>query len=97
MTKITKEEIRKIAAISSLDIRDDELEGLLHHLQEVLSYAERVTEVAADVHEPSTKNVNFFREDVVVKTDPELLLSRAPEREGDYFVVPAILDNKKKA
>jgi len=97
MTKISREEVLKIAQISSLDIRDDEIEGLLNQLQEVLSYAERVTEVAADIKEPSTKNVNFFREDVVIKTDPELILSRAPEREGDYFVVPQILDNKKKA
>ncbi len=97
MTKISKEEVLKIAKISSLDIRDDEVQAMIKQLEHVLSYAERVTEVAADVQEPSTKNVNFFREDVVIKTDPELILSRAPEREEDFFVVPAILDNKKKA
>ena len=97
MTKISKEEVLKIAQISSLDIRDDEVQAMVKQLEDVLSYAERVTEVAADTQEPSTKNVNFFREDVVVKTDPERILSRAPEREEDYFVVPAILDNKKKA
>ena len=96
MKKISKEEILRIAEMSSLDIRDDEIQGLMKQLEEVLSYAQRVTEVAADIQEPSLKNVNFFREDVVIKTDPELILSRAPEREGDYFVVPAILDNKKR-
>ncbi len=94
MTKITKEEVLKIAEISHLSLREDEVDSMVQHLQEVLSYAERVQEIAADVQEPSNKNINVFREDVVVKTDPEAILNQAPQQEENFFVVPVIIDNK---
>lgn len=95
MTKVTREEILKIARISKLDIHKDEIESLILQIEQVLSYAERVKEVAADVQEPSTKNVNIFREDVIVRTDNEPILAQAPEREGNYFVVPMILESNE--
>jgi len=95
MTKITRGEILKIARISHLDLHEDEIQPLISQIEQVLSYTERVKEVAADVQEPSTKNVNTFREDVVVKTDKKPILAQAPEREGDYFVVPMILESSE--
>ena len=97
MTKISKEEVLKIARMSYLDIHEHELEPLVEQLQPVLSYAERVQEVAADVTGPSNKIINVFREDVIVPTDVASVLDQAPEREGNYFVVPAIIDQKKKS
>ena len=95
MTKISKEEILRIARLSRLDIHEDEINPLMKRLDEVLTYAERVREVAADVDEPSSKNMNVFREDIVVKTDPKPILSQAPAQEEDYFVVPAILEDSE--
>ena len=93
--KITKEEALKIASISRIAIKDSEIDKLINQLDAVLSYAERVTQVAADLdNQPSNRNVNFLREDVVVKQSPEPILGRAPEREENYFVVPKILDSK---
>jgi len=96
MTKITKEEILKIARMSYLDIHDDEIEPMTQQLEAVLSYAERVQEVARLVNEPSNKQMNVFREDVIVRTDVNPILDQAPDREGNFFVVPAIIDQKKK-
>ncbi|HJM69210.1 MAG TPA: Asp-tRNA(Asn)/Glu-tRNA(Gln) amidotransferase subunit GatC [Candidatus Babeliales bacterium] len=90
---ITREEVLKIASISKIEIQPDEIEDVLLHLQSVLEYAARVSEVVADVYEPSNKNLNVVREDVVSKTDPETILSQAPQREEDYFEVPSILKN----
>lgn len=95
MTKISKDEVLKIAQISNLELHEDEIAGLLTQLENVLSYAERVKEITADVEEPSTRNVNVFREDVIAPSDPEALLAQAPEREGTYFVVPAILEHNE--
>jgi aspartyl/glutamyl-tRNA(Asn/Gln) amidotransferase C subunit len=95
MTKISKEEILKLAAISNIKILPHEIEPLARQLEDVLTYAVRVTELAVDVQEPSMKNVNIFREDVVVATDPELVRAQAPARDHDFFVVPAILENEK--
>lgn len=93
--KITKEEVIKIAQISRIAIKPEEVESLTQQLQDVLSYAQVVKDVANQLlDQPSNRNINFLRDDVVAKTDSEIVLSRAPEREENYFVVPKILDNK---
>jgi len=93
VAKITREEVLKIAKMSQLAIHEDEIPAYIKQLEQVLSYAERVKEIAAEVEEPSNRNVNTFRQDVVDKTDPEPILEQAPVREGDYFVVPVILES----
>jgi len=91
--KITREEVLKLARLSRVGVHENEISPLVNELEQVLGYAERITQVAADVEEPSTKNVNVLREDVVVPQPAKPILAQAPEREGNYFVVPAILEN----
>lgn len=92
MAKITKEEVLKMAQLSHIQIHENEIEALTNQLEAVLTYAARVQEIAQPVNVPQQKNVNVFREDVIEKTDPELILSRAPESEAHYFIVPAIIE-----
>lgn len=94
--KIDREEVLRIARISRISVNEAEINSLISQLQVVLSYAERVTQILDEVEiEVSTnRNVNFFREDVVVPSDPQALLSRAPEQEENYIVVPKILSSK---
>ena len=92
MTKISRKEVLNIARMSKIALRDQEIQPLIEQLEQVLSYAERVTQVATNIEEPSTRNVNVMRDDMVVPQDPEKILAQAPDREGNYFVVPIILD-----
>jgi len=92
MIKISRDEVLKIAQMTRVSLHEDEIAPMIKHLEGVLSYAERVQEIAADIEEPSNKNVNVFREDVVVKTGAEKILAQSPEREDDYFVVPVIIE-----
>jgi aspartyl-tRNA(Asn)/glutamyl-tRNA(Gln) amidotransferase subunit C len=94
MTKVSKEEVKKIAQMSALELHDDEIESVMKRLEEVLSYAARVSQVAADAQEPSSKNVNVFREDLAKQGDREAILERAPEREDNFYVVPSIIEDK---
>lgn len=91
--KITREEVLKIAEISKLKIWEDEVDFVIQQLESVLSYAERVQEIAADQDEPSNKNINVTREDVIINTESEPILNQAPESEDNYFVVPKILND----
>lgn len=93
MTKVSREEVLKVAQMSRIALREEEIEPLIRQMEQVLSYAERVAKVAVAIEEPSTKNINLFRDDLVVPQEPEKILAQAPERAGDYFVVPMILDN----
>lgn len=92
MAIISQEEVLKIAKISHITLHEDEVEQLTKELEAVLSYAARVQEIASQVEEPLTKNVNIFREDVVVPSHPEIILQSAPSREENFFVVPAIIE-----
>jgi aspartyl-tRNA(Asn)/glutamyl-tRNA(Gln) amidotransferase subunit C len=94
MAKISREEVLKIAKISALEVHEHEIESLQKQLESVLSYAERVQEVSAEQQEPSVQNVNVFRDDLVQSADASAILKRAPEREEDFFVVPAIIEDK---
>ena len=94
MTKITKEEILKIANMSHLDIKEEEIAPMMKQLEGVLTYAERVSQIAAETEEAVVKNTNVFREDVALHSDSERILERAPEREESFYVVPAIIEDK---
>jgi aspartyl/glutamyl-tRNA(Asn/Gln) amidotransferase C subunit len=93
MTKVLRAEVVSIARISHIAVQADELDPMTTQLEEVLTYAARVREMVGLAEVPSRKNVNVYRADTPRSCDPEPLRSRAPEREGDYFVVPIILDS----
>ena len=91
---ITKEEIEKIARLSHIELSETEIIAAMQHVGAVLNYAARVQEIAKDVDVPSLKNSNIEREDIVIPTDPETILAQAPEREGNFFVVPVIIEGQ---
>ena len=92
MIKISREEVVHIAALSRIELSEDEIPGLIKSLEEVLTYAARVQEIATGAQESSSKNVNVFLDDVVIATDPKPILANAPKREENYFVVPVVLE-----
>lgn len=95
MTKISKEEVLKIARMSHLELHEDEIPALVQQLEDVLSYAVRVKDVVAHGEDLLVRNVNVFREDIAMPSDAEPILAQAPEREGTYVVVPAILEHNE--
>lgn len=94
MALISKEEVLKIAHMSRITIEEHEIEPLINHLEAVLSYAARVSEVATSGEYELPQNINVFRDDVVVPCDAERIKAEAPEIEEGYFVVPAILEQE---
>lgn len=92
MTKISQEELLKLAAISFIEFVQEDIVPLQHQIQAVLSYAVRVQEVARDVQDVSQQRVNVFREDVIIKTDSHEILQCAPDQLENYFVVPKIIE-----
>lgn len=90
---ITKEEIERIARLSNIELSETEIINAQKHLEAVLSYATRVQEIAKDIDAIILKNNNIERDDIIIKTDPEPIRTQAPEREGDFFVVPVIIES----
>jgi aspartyl-tRNA(Asn)/glutamyl-tRNA(Gln) amidotransferase subunit C len=94
MAIITYEEVQKIARISCIELEEDEIDEVTRELEQVLAYVARVQEVTG-TPSPEQCRSNIMRDDVIMPTDPELVRAQAPDREGNFFVVPLILETEE--
>ena len=98
MSEITAEQVAHLAYLARIDLSPLEITDLTQDLGQIVDSIAKVSEVAtADT--PATSHpmplTNVFREDVVVPSlTVEQALSGAPDRAGDKFRVPAMLDEE---
>ncbi len=95
MSKITPEDVRKVAQLARLELQDEQLETYSDQLEKILSYVAQLEKIDTSNVSPTTRAVevvNVDRKDEVVNTSVrEGLLSLAPQRQEDFFRVPKIL------
>jgi aspartyl-tRNA(Asn)/glutamyl-tRNA(Gln) amidotransferase subunit C len=88
--------VRKVARLARIAQPEDKLEPLAAELSAIMAWIEQLAEVDTDGVEPMTSAVHMpipMREDVVTEGgDPEVVLSNAPKRVGDFFVVPKVVE-----
>jgi len=93
--KISREEVRHVAALARLDLSEGEESRMTEQMNQILSYMEKLNEldtasVPATTHAIELKNV--FREDETVESlERELALKNAPQSDGASFVVPKVI------
>jgi len=95
MAPLTRADVEHVAHLARLGLAEAELARLQGELNHILDQYARLAELDTD-HIPPTAQVieleNILREDVAAPSmDPEDVLANASRREGDFFVVPAIL------
>lgn len=94
--EISKEEILHIAKLSSLKIKEEEIEEYRKNLQDILNFAKTIDSVETDNLEETngaTTNINFLREDEVKEfEDKEKLMQNAPDQENNMFKIPKVLN-----
>ena len=98
MPDISAEQVRHLAELARIDLSEAELTSLTTELGQIVESVAKVSEVATP-EVPATSHpipmTNVFRDDVVRPSlTVEQALSGAPDREGDYFRVPPILDEE---
>ncbi len=97
MSKITSDDVRKVAQLARLDLPEEKIEMYTSQLEKILGYVAELSKVDTTDIPPTTRAVevvNMFRPDSVEKTCVrEELLELAPQREGDFFRVPKILSD----
>ena len=88
--------VRKVARLARIAEPEDTLEKLAGELSGIMTWIEQLAEVDTDGIEPMTSAVHTplpMRDDVVTEGgDPEVVLSNAPRRSGDFFVVPKVVE-----
>ena len=96
MTKITKEEVRKVAELARLELNENEINNHAEQLEKILEYIKQLEEIDTNEVPCTTRAievVNVFRKDKKQNfACKEELLDLAPSREDEYFKVPKILN-----
>ncbi len=93
---ISKEEILHIANLSSLELKDEEVEKYAKHLEQILEFANIVNNANTenlDITIGSNTAHNVFRKDEVeLFSDNQALLDNAPSKERNMFKIPKVIN-----
>ncbi|MFQ5521662.1 MAG: Asp-tRNA(Asn)/Glu-tRNA(Gln) amidotransferase subunit GatC [Candidatus Methylomirabilia bacterium] len=94
--KITIAEVEHVARLARLDLSPEEKERMRSQLDAILTYIDKLRELDTAGVEPTAHVIpmtNVMRDDAVRPCVPrEEMLANAPEREGDFFRVPKIIE-----
>lgn len=92
---VSLDEVRHLAALSEINLNDDELTSLTTDIDNIVDYINQLDELDTDNVEPTfqlTELHNIWREDTIEPQLPrEKLLELAPAAENNQVKVPKVL------
>jgi len=98
MAKITRADVEYVAELAQLTLDDATKDRLAEELGGILAYMDKLNELDTSGIEPMLhvlELTNVYREDVVAQSlDRDAALANAPKHDGEYFLVPRILDTE---
>jgi aspartyl-tRNA(Asn)/glutamyl-tRNA(Gln) amidotransferase subunit C len=93
--KVSKEGLVHIANLAMLNLKEEEIDTYLVHLQDILNFANIVNDAPVgklDITIGANEAENIFRKDEIKNfNDTEALLQNAPEKEQNMFKIPKVL------
>ena len=95
MSRISADDVRKVAKLARLNLPDDKIATYTGQLESILGYVSQLEQVDTTGVPETTRAAevtNVTRQDGADPTPVrEEILNQAPQREGDFFRVPKIL------
>jgi aspartyl-tRNA(Asn)/glutamyl-tRNA(Gln) amidotransferase subunit C len=95
MATLSRADVEHVAHLARLGLSDVELTRLEGQLNHILDQYAKLAELDTDHIPPTAQTIeleNILREDLARPSlSAAAVLANAPERDGDFFVVPAIL------
>jgi aspartyl-tRNA(Asn)/glutamyl-tRNA(Gln) amidotransferase subunit C len=92
---LSRRDVEHVAHLARLGLTDEELDRLEGQLNHIIEQYEKLAELDTSDIPPTAQTIeleNILRDDVAGPSLPaETILANAPERDGDLFVVPAVL------
>jgi aspartyl-tRNA(Asn)/glutamyl-tRNA(Gln) amidotransferase subunit C len=93
---LTADEVRWVAHLARLELTEVELQTMTRHLSAIIDYVNQLRQVDTEGVEPLAHPLslhNVFRDDEPAPSLPvDAALANAPDRRGDFYAVPAVLD-----
>ena len=94
--RISREDVRHVARLARLALSDEELERMRVEMSAILDYMDKLRSLDTKGVEPTSHSVplrNVMREDEPTPSLPlDDMLANAPDRDGDTFRVPRIIE-----
>ena len=98
MATLSRSDVEHVAHLARLGLTDEELARLEGQLNHIVDQYAILADLPTDDIPPTAQTIelaNILREDVVRPSLPvEKVLGNAPARDGDFIVVPAIIDER---
>lgn len=95
MTKITQDEVRKLAILSAITLTDEEEITLQNDISNILGYVDQLKELDTSGVTPTYQLsglTNIFRSDIVEKgVEREALLALSKDTKDNQIKVPKVL------
>ena len=93
--QISKEEILHIANLAQLELKEEEIEEYMLHLQDILNFANIVNNAPVEglnITIGTNEAKNIFRKDEIKRfEDTESLLQNAETKEQNMFKIPKVI------
>ncbi|WP_320675255.1 Asp-tRNA(Asn)/Glu-tRNA(Gln) amidotransferase subunit GatC [Prochlorococcus sp. MIT 1341] len=97
MSNITKEDVKKVAILARLALKEEEISSYTEQLEKILGYVAQLQQIDTQDVPATTRAVevtNVTRDDTSKITNiRDKLLDLGPQREGEFFRVPKILSD----
>ena len=94
--KLSHEEVHSIARLSRVALTEAEVETMSEQLSNILENFEILKQVNTAEVPPTAQSISLntiMREDVIAPSlSPEEVLANAPQKEGDFIKVRAVLE-----
>ena len=94
--KISLKEVEHVARLARLELSDADKERMRRELDGILSYIDKLRALDTEGVEPTSHAVpmtNVMREDAPRPSFPQAdMLANAPDRSGEFFRVPKIIE-----
>ncbi len=91
--------VRHIGKLARIELTDDEVATFGRQLASILTYVEKLNELDTSGIEPMAHAVeiqNVFAVDTPhASLSPEEALANAPQRDGDFFMVPKVIGDSQ--
>ena len=96
MSSITEKDVEYVAQLAQLRLDDATKARLVREMGDILAYMDQLNALDTENVEPmmhAMEMTNVFREDEIGESiSREAALKNAPNHDGEYFLVPKILD-----
>ena len=94
--KLSREEVLHIALLARLGLSDADVDKLSEQLSNILENFEVLQQVDTSGVPPTAQSITLHTvmrsDEVAPSLPPDQVLANAPQREGDFFKVRAVLE-----